>query len=65
MRISDLKDLIQDSVSIYKDTGSVKLELIYSGVLKEAPVRVLGMFIGNITVGHNEIHILVYELPFN
>lgn len=65
MRLSDLKNLIQDSVSVYKDDGTCNLELLYSGTLLNAPVRVLGMFVGNISVAHNEMHILVYDVPFN
>lgn len=61
MRVKELKDLIQDTVSLIKDTGTGKFEIIYFGLLKDAPVRLLGMFVGNITSSApNQIDILVY-----
>lgn len=61
MRVSELKDLICTDVCLCKDTGLVNLEYLYTGPLKDAPVRLLGMFVGNMCVGLNDqINILVY-----
>jgi len=54
MRVSELKDLICTDVCLCKDTGLVNLEYLYTGPLKDAPVRLLGMFVGNMCVGLND-----------
>ena len=64
MRLSDLKDIIKDSVTVCKDDGLANVELLYSGYLEDCPVRVLGYFVGNLTLSENGIYIFVYDLPF-
>ena len=64
MLLSDLKHIIKDYVTVLISNGSHDLEVLYSGNLEFAPLRVLNMGVGNISVGHDEMHILVFELPF-
>ena len=67
MRLSALKDIIVNEVEIYKDNGQTSFDTLYFGDFKNIPVRVQGLFVGQIWTSKIDdiLRILVFDMPFN
>lgn len=67
MRLSELKDIVINNVEVYKDNGQLSFDTLFVGEFKNIPVRVQGLFVGQIWTSKIDdvFRILVFDTPVN